>query len=78
MNAVVLEWSVNWGGNALGDQKEEHSGDVRAAADVEAKQDVQTEREWEIAKRDAVESRLCSQQFTPGLVSCSALPVCPK
>lgn len=36
---------MDWGGNAQGDQKKEHSGDVRAAADVEAEQDVQRERE---------------------------------
>lgn len=45
---------MNWGGNAQGDQKKEQSGDVRAAADVEAK--VQREREGEIAERDAVGS----------------------
>lgn len=45
---------MNWGGNAQGDQKKEQSGDVRAAADVEAK--VQREREGEIAERAAVGS----------------------
>lgn len=45
-----------WGGNSQGDQKKQHSGDVRAADDVVAMQDVHTDREWEIAGRDAVGS----------------------
>lgn len=34
-----------WGGYSQGDQKKQHSGDGRAADDVEAKQDVQRERQ---------------------------------